>query len=418
MRRRNSFLLQVTCVLACGSLAGSAFGGELFRVVESLALGAAEPAAVDVHRIEVDHQSLTDAELSLALPGRAAVTARRDRLERRPTGFTWRGFTSPDHRVVLTSHRGYLAGMIYAGEEAYQLLPLPDGGQGLARIDQTRFPACGGAVDPPPTLGPVPTAAPPAGGLALDPANDIDLLATYTAQSRDAAGGVAQIEATLQAAVDMANTAFIDSEMVARFDLVATALSARADSGDMGADLSWLAGDPATALLRDQVGADMVSLVVNSGSACGIGFVQRNPGPGFADSAFQVTARSCAVGNLSFAHEHGHNMGMEHDPPNGTSPANASFPWSFGHTVNGSYRTVMAYSTACSSGCTRVAHFSNPDVQHAGVPTGIAEQRDNARSGDETAPIVANFRTALIPSSVFEDGFESGLLGAWSLTVP
>jgi hypothetical protein len=87
-------------------------------------------------------------------------------------------------------------------------------------------------------------------------------------------------------------------------------------------------------------------------------------------------------------------MGFEHDPANGTSPSNASYPYAFGHYVDGSYRTVMSYSRPCGSGCTRVAHHSNPDILNAGVPTGIAEQRDNARAGDQTAPIVANFRLA------------------------
>ncbi|MFV2073696.1 MAG: 3-coathanger stack domain-containing protein, partial [Thermoanaerobaculales bacterium] len=53
---------------------------------------------------------------------------------------------------------------------------------------------------------------------------------------------------------------------------------------------------------------------------------------------------------------------------------------------------VMSYSNQCPDGCTRVPHFSNPDVLHAGVATGIADQRDNHRTADLTAPIVANFR--------------------------
>jgi hypothetical protein len=85
-------------------------------------------------------------------------------------------------------------------------------------------------------------------------------------------------------------------------------------------------------------------------------------------------------------------MGMEHDPANGYPPASASYPWSFGHFVNASYRTVMSYSNQCGDGCPRVPHFSNPAVLHAGVATGIADQRDNHRTADLTAPIVANFR--------------------------
>ncbi len=220
-------------------------------------------------------------------------------------------------------------------------------------------------------------------------------MSLYTPQARAAVGGVSQIEVTIQAAVDNANTAFIDSNMVARYVLVHTSEAAYNDSGDSGLDLNWISSDPGVAALRDQYAADMVSLIPEDGGGfCGRGYVQRNPGPGFASSAFQVTARSCAVGNLSFAHEHGHNMGFEHDPANGTSSSNASYPYAFGHFVSGSYRTVMSYSNPCSGGCTRVAHHSNPDILNAGVPTGISDQRDNARAGDQTAPIVANFRLA------------------------
>lgn len=409
----------VSVLAAVGGLflAGAAGAGELFRVEGPLGAAAAPEAAREMHRIAVDRHALADAELILPVPGRAALHARRDRLEARAADdFTWRGFTGPEDRVVLTWKRGFLAGLIYAGDSVYQVLPLPDGGQGLALLDQRRFAPCLHPLDAEPALDGAPAPAPPlAGG---DPANDIDLLIFYTPQARDSAGGVAQIEATAQAAVDMANTAFFDSEMVAHFDLVGTALSTRNDSGSMSSDLSWLRADPDTATLRNQLAADMVSLIVAGGEACGVGYVMRSPGPAFASSAFQVTAIGCAVGNLSFAHEHGHNMGMEHDPANGTSPASASFPYAFGHFVNGSYRTVMSYAGECSSGCTRVAHFSNPSISHAGQPTGIADQRENARVGNATAEIVANFRSAAAAALIFQNGFEGGNTAAWSSAVP
>jgi hypothetical protein len=144
---------------------------------------------------------------------------------------------------------------------------------------------------------------------------------------------------------------------------------------------------------RNIYGADMVSLITsNGGGYCGIGWLQQNPGAGFANYAFQVTALGC-LSNQTLAHEHGHNMGMEHDPASaGTSPANASYPWSFGHNVNGVFRTIMSYNV-CSVSCPRVLRFSNPDVQYNGYPTGIANQRDNAQTGDLTAAIVAAFRS-------------------------
>ena len=128
-----------------------------------------------------------------------------------------------------------------------------------------------------------------------------------------------------------------------------------------GSDAFALAGNAQVAAWRNQYGADLVSMLVQDGlGSCGIGYVMRSVGACFATSGFQVTASGCAVGNLSYAHEHGHNMGMEHDPPNGTTPSNASYPWSFGHIVDGSYRTVMAYASACTAGCTRRPFFFQP----------------------------------------------------------
>jgi hypothetical protein len=83
---------------------------------------------------------------------------------------------------------------------------------------------------------------------------------------------------------------------------------------------------------------------------------------------------------------------MEHDPVSaGVSPSGASYPWSFGHYVNGKFRTIMSYDV-CSTSCPRVLHFSNPEVLYDGTATGVLNQRDNAHTGDLTAPIVANFR--------------------------
>lgn len=227
----------------------------------------------------------------------------------------------------------------------------------------------------------------------------MDLLAVYTTTAKNSRGGTSGIEAHIMAAVDNANTAFANSGMDVRFNMVHMQEVAHAESDNASTDLNWVANDDGVEALRDTHGADMVSLITDS-SYCGVGYVQRSPGSGFANSAFQVTDVDCAVGNLTFAHEHGHNMGMEHDPDNGTTPQNASYVYSFGHYVNGSYRTVMSYSSPCTSGCNRTMQFSNPNIDFNGVATGIANQRHNALTGANTAPIIRDFRT---PSAAAPD---------------
>src|SRR4030095_4349263 len=163
----------------------------------------------------------------------------------------------------------------------------------------------------------------------------IVLMSVYTPQARAAAGGTTQIQAQIQAAVDQANSAFINSNMVARFFLAHTAECAHSDAGNIETDLNWVTSNGTVASLRNTHSADMVSLIVNNGGGyCGIAWVQRNPGAAFANYAYQVTALAC-LATSTLAHEHGHNVGMEHDPASaGPSPSGASYPWSFGHYVN------------------------------------------------------------------------------------
>jgi hypothetical protein len=238
----------------------------------------------------------------------------------------------------------------------------------------------------------------------------LDVMLLYTPQARDAAGGVANIEATAQAAVDNMNTAFSNSNVAAQLNLVLTALANHDDAGNLSTDLTWVSGDATVAALRAQVGADLVGLLVEDGAGfCGLGYVMRDVGAAFAPNAFQVTARTCAVGNLSYAHEHGHNLGLEHDPANGPASGDASYPWSFGHFVNGSFRTVMSYSIPCAQGCTRVAHFSNPAINYNAQPTGITDQRDNARTlreGDSGVGTTAVAAAFLASTVIFSDDFE------------
>jgi len=362
------------------------------RAPVELAL-ADETGVVDAHWVTLEIAALTRGSdlLEFAMPDGTRYRARQSFVENRhPGDLTWRGWLEgrADLRVVLTLKNQRIAGRMETPNGTFEIRPGKDKNEVhlLLELDLDAFPVCAGGVH-----ADIKPAASSAGGRGTS--SQIDVMALYTPQARDAAGGVAQIETTIQAAVDNANTAFIDSNMSARLNLVHTELAGYSDSGSLSSDLNWLRNDADVSALRDAQGADLVGLIVES-PGCGIGYVMRDPGPGFESFGFQVTDRGCAVGNLSYAHEHGHNMGFEHDPANGPSSSDASYSWSFGHFVDGSYRTVMSYSNQCTSGCSRVTHFSNPSVSESGTATGIANQRDNARTGELTAPIVAGFRAS------------------------
>ena len=392
---RRTLLLSVVAIVL--SVASGEAASPLFEFVSGpAARNGGRVEIVAIERVIVDISAIAKNPLSLAIPLLDGTIPRANRMDferRSADNITWRGrFDEPNSgRVTITVRNGVVVGLIQNTGRTYVIEPVIDGGEALKEVNQDLYPECGGAELPGETAFHKNDFE---AEIAGDSGARIDVMVMYTPEARDAAGGVAAIEATAQAAVDIANTAFEDSDVITRFNLVHAAVASRHDTGDSSADLVWLRTDAGVASLRNSYGADLVSLLVeDGGGVCGRGYVMRSPGAWFADWAFQVTDRGCAVGNLSWAHEHGHNMGMEHDPANGTEPASASYPWSFGHFVNGSYRTVMSYSNQCPNGCTRVPHFSNPSVLHAGAATGITDQRDNHRTADLTAPIVANFRT-------------------------
>jgi hypothetical protein len=96
------------------------------------------------------------------------------------------------------------------------------------------------------------------------------------------------------------------------------------------------------------------------------------------------------------------------------------YPYSTGHRFVGTngaeYRTVMAYAPG-----TRIGRFSSPLLTFQGTPTGIADERDNARSMRETRFNVANFRCEVCLGDLDGNGTVDAadlgaMLSAWGQT--
>lgn len=301
--------------------------------------------------------------------------------------FTWRGKIVEDKfsgDVVLTFKKGFVSGLIYSPNAVYEIAMKGDK-QILVELDQSLFPECAGDVrgetsgnNSIETLG-----------TASDSGDRIDVLVVYTPATKNILGGDAQAQTLARQAIDATNTAYINSKIRQRVRLVHTAEYEYVETSSASADLSALRNNTSIQALRNTHNADLVAMIGEIQGACGIGYLMGAVSTNSQGNGFTFTGRTCAVGNLSFAHELGHNMGSHHNPENGSNP---SFPYGFGHYVNGNYRTVMSYVNPCTSGCTRRPYFSNPSVIFSGEPTGINNQRDNARSIENTADFIANYR--------------------------
>ena len=211
----------------------------------------------------------------------------------------------------------------------------------------------------------------------------IDVAVVYTPGARDAAGGVAAIEAEIDLMVAAANQAYEASGVLHRLALVERSEVSYTETGDSHVDLRRLrdASDghmDGVHGMRDRVGADLVHLVVGeTDDICGLAYL-----PG----VFGLTLQGC-VGR-TFVHELGHNMGLAHDRyevRHGETGSGVLSPhpvygyvnqhaFEAGAAPSSCWITIMAYPTRCIDAglpVRGVARFSNPRQEYEGVPLGV-----------------------------------------------
>ena len=153
--------------------------------------------------------------------------------------------------------------------------------------------------------------------------------------------------------------------------------------------------------LRDQYGADLVSLLTTTSDAGGLASTMQHPSHNFESSGFNANVwDQLGAPSYTLAHEIGHNMGCLHNREDST--------WDSGYELSAfcfgkrwyqggqGYRTVMSYDSNPASYGNRIPFFSNPSVSYLGTSVGNAGTEDNAQVLSITAPYVSNFRTSKV----------------------
>ncbi len=420
---RPGYCAGFVLLFAMSAWAGSAVATETTALVpvlaEEPALRAERPGVVRAARLAVDGPiTLRDATtLRIEVFGRL-LDIERDRFSARDGGWTWEGdIDAGEGWAVIAQQDGRIAGHLQTARygNAIEIVPLADGGSALMERDERLLPEPGQPLEPDPddtvphgALAPLADPHALLGGITW-----VDALVTYTPAAATRAGGHAAVSARAHVDVAWLNRALRNNGIAMAYRLLAVKPLALVEptDDDWSAFLRAFRDDPGARALRDQYGADMMALYVHrdSNPDCGRGYVMRNLGAGFAEWPYQYSHITC--GNRVYAHESGHNMGLEHDPDNsgvGSTPAEASRPWSFGHGVadgGNSFRTIMAYASVCGNNpCTQVIGFSAPDRYTNGYPIGVAGQRHNARTLEEDSKaIVSAFRPSVM---IFQSGFD------------
>ncbi len=220
----------------------------------------------------------------------------------------------------------------------------------------------GGPAPDAPILAPDDDSAPPAErGDCVPLAPVYDVLMVYTSAARQAMGSTNAAIAQCQLAVEVGNEAYVNSEIDVRLRLAHTMETTYDEPGDQEDWLDWLTGSPTIAAARNDSGADFVNMLTSGGS--GVGWCGPN-----SSHAYTCAKWDRAVNTWTLVHELGHNQGCDHNREDSGGDC-AYYSYGYGHHFTGAsgteFGSVMSYLG------TRVAHFSNPDIDFDGVPTGV-----------------------------------------------
>ncbi len=314
--------------------------------------------------------------------------------------------TAPEREASLLLREGRLTGFVSDGQLRYEIRSAIAGVAAVTLAASTSDLPCA-MTDEHRATGAEPEGGP--AGAACDTGSIIQVYVAYTDAAVVQAGSETLMLDQILWAIGDSNAIYTNSGIAVALQLAGTerATGYAENTSSMATDLYALR-DPVDGSLdgvlanATAAGADLTALVrADGGGACGIAFLV---GGSVADVDFgvSVTALGC-FSNRTFTHELGHNMGCCHAPGDGGGCLSGGvFPYSTGHRFTGTngtqYRTVMAYSPG-----TRIGRFSSPSVVFQGTPTGIADERDNARTINVTRLTVANFRCTPCPADLTGD---------------
>ena len=325
------------------------------------------------------------------------------------SGYSWSGGVQADPMgsVAVAVSGDVLHAIVRTGGHVYTIVHVGEGEYSVRELDRSHLPD-----GMPPVVPPRGAFLDPPVPAYVDDPSRVDIAVFHTAQASRDAGGTDEIQALIDAWIADTNAAYVRSGIDHRLNLVlrqqvsyveATDTDERSAPGQ-AIDCFDDADDGCLDLdeIREEFSADLVHLLISTGVpvdaetfSCGIAYMAGDYG---------VSELFC--GSDTFAHEVGHNSGVNHDryvEYDDTCDTNADVPCfgpsaaptSYGYVnqrgltstapFEWRWRTVMSYSNQCRDaevGCSKLMRFSNPAQSWYGDSLGVSGTRERSSYRD------------------------------------
>jgi len=382
-------------------------------------------------------------------PDGQALDLRYERHEEQPDGnWSWIGSSDDGASAVLTFGEKAVFGSITRGDAQYRVRT-DRSGAWMVETDPRLVAANGGRPNdgndvlmPPESRALAAAAsrqlaakagtagAPPAKAAAV-----VDLVLGYSSTIASELGSQSAAVTLVTNLAAAANSAYANSGVNMRLRVVHAMPVSYADTTRNRDTLQQLTGynvdtqqpiTPNSAFnalraARDEYGADLVAFVRRyrepEQDGCGIAWLLGMNGSGIdaSDEAFgyavvsdgsdrdESDSNTYFCSQFSLAHELGHLMGQAHDLDNAEDDGVHTYSYGYRESSSTGFFTIMAYPASDTQ--IEAPHFANPAVRFSGRVTGTATA-DNARSMNQTMPIIGQFRATVVPLGGVRSDFD------------